>query len=168
MGHWPTNGITSDLRNARNLCHCALFSFRVMSGSRSSLSRSGIANMPCAIMVPTIPPTTCAAIYSAVSRGLNLRCKANTIETAETGYLPNPLLPKKPSKAVILKVGNDFRSSPNNGHVTTASARPFRSNNGPPGRLRVGRFCIVSHRGRCETSQAKRSASSACALEHKL
>jgi hypothetical protein len=34
------------------------------------------------------------------------------------------------SKAVILKVGNDFRSSPNNGHVTTASARPFRARSG--------------------------------------
>jgi hypothetical protein len=34
------------------------------------------------------------------------------------------------SKAVILKVGNDFRSSPNNGQVTTASACPFRANNG--------------------------------------
>ena len=28
---------------------------------------------------------------------------------------------------VILKVGNDFRSFPNNGHVTTASACPFRA-----------------------------------------
>jgi hypothetical protein len=31
------------------------------------------------------------------------------------------------SKTVISKVGNDFRSSPNNGHVTTASACPFRA-----------------------------------------
>ena len=31
------------------------------------------------------------------------------------------------SKAVILKVGNDFRSSPNNGHVATASGCPFRA-----------------------------------------
>jgi hypothetical protein len=31
------------------------------------------------------------------------------------------------SKAVILKVGNDFRSFPNNRHVTTASACPFRA-----------------------------------------
>jgi hypothetical protein len=34
-----------------------------------------------------------------------------------------------------------------------AALRPLRVNNGPPGMLRVVRFCIVNHRGRCETSQ---------------
>jgi len=45
-------------------------------------------------------------------------------------YLTPPRNISTLPKAIILKVGNDFRSYPNNGHVATASACPFRATNG--------------------------------------
>jgi hypothetical protein len=42
------------------------------------------------------------------------------------------------SKAVILKVGNDFRSSPNSGHAATASACRFRARRGHESEWRHG------------------------------
>src|SRR5882757_5250602 len=55
----------------------------------SEASSSGSANIACAIMVPTIPPATCTAMYSSASRGVSSRLSAKIRVTAGLKCAPD-------------------------------------------------------------------------------